>query len=203
MSGRNRLAIVGAGVAIVAIAIVVIVLVTSGGGDPEPGPAPSAGVPEPIETALAPAARAAGCVVRESRIEGSEHTSEPVEYRTNPPTSGDHDPVAAEDGLYDSGNSPDVEQSVHALEHGRINLQYRKGTPAERIAQLETVASEPVKGDAGYHTLLFENQTGMQPALVATAWGQSLSCPDYNDRVFDAVRAFRSAFVDKGPEFIP
>jgi hypothetical protein len=148
-------------------------------------------------------ARAAGCSLRTHRGEGRAHTTRRVRYRTNPPTSGDHDPIASEDGVYASTNPPDVEQSVHALEHGRILLQYRSGTPRFRIAQLERLVDEDVKGAPGYHTLLFRNQTRMPSVVAATAWRVSLTCPRMHRRVFAAVRAFRRAYVDKGPEFIP
>ena len=55
----------------------------------------------------------------------------------------------------------------------------------------------------GYHTLVFQNQTEMEPAVAATAWGQSLTCDTFNEQIFDAIRAFRRDRVDKGPEFIP
>ena len=83
-----------------------------------------------------------------SKEEGRGHTGEAVKYKTNPPTSGDHDPTPAEDGIYPADGPPDVEQSVHSLEHGRINIQYKAGTPENRIAQLEAVAEEEVKGTA-------------------------------------------------------
>ena len=163
----------------------------------------TAPLPAQRERALEPAARVAGCRVRTHRNEGRGHTDDRVPYRTNPPTSGDHDPQAAMDGVYAPGNPPDVEQSVHALEHGRILVQYRRGVTSRRITQFETLVDEPVKGSDGYHTLLFRNQTRMRPAVAATAWRRSLTCPRMNDRVFDAIRAFRRAYVDKGPEFIP
>ena len=203
---RKRLGIVGGAVLAAAVVAVVVIAVTSGGGgggDDDGSKSADVPIPAPREQALAPAARAAGCTLDEPKVAGSEHTSEAVEYATNPPTSGDHDPVAAQDGIYDPGNPPDVEQSVHALEHGRINVQYAKGTPERFVGQLETLVSESVKGDAGYHTLLFENQTTMETAVAATAWGRSLTCPEPNDRVFDALRAFRREAVDKAPEFIP
>ena len=48
--------------------------------------------------------------------------------------------------------------------------------------------------------LLFQNTTGMKAAVAATAWGHSLTCPEMNDRVFDAIRTFRAQYIDKGPE---
>ena len=160
-------------------------------------------LPAQRERALEPAARAAGCRVRTHRDEGRGHTKDRVRYRTNPPTSGDHDPQVALEGIFDPGHPPDVEQSVHALEHGRILVQYRRGITSRRVAQLETLVDESVKGSDGYHTLLFRNQTRMPAAVAATAWRRSLTCPRMNDRVFDAIRAFRRAYVDTGPEFIP
>jgi hypothetical protein len=205
---RKRLGLVGA-VALVAAVAVFVVFAVAGGGDDGDGGAgsgetgASASVPAQKIDNLAEAARAAQCEVTEHKIEGRGHTSETVKYKTNPPTSGDHDPTAAEDGAYAADGAPDVEQSVHSLEHGRINLQYKAGTPEDRIAQLETVADEEVKGTAGYHTLVFQNQTKMEPAVAATAWGRSLTCATWNDQIFDAIRAFRRDRVDKGPEFIP
>ena len=198
---RKRFGIVGGVVLLAAIAVVAVLAIASGGdeGDIAPGIA----LPEQRSDNLAEAARAAGCTVTTHRIEGSDHVTTNVRYATNPATSGDHDATPAEDGIYDPGNAPDIEQSVHALEHGRINFQYKPGTPQEQIDQLEALFSESVKGEEGYHSLLFENQTRMEPAVAATAWGRSLTCPQFNDRIFDALRAFRRDRVDKGPEFIP
>ena len=205
---RKRLGLVG-GVVLVLAVVAIVVLATGalsgddGGSDPKSGGGGDASVPAQQIDNLNEAVRASGCKITKTKIEGRGHTGEAVKYATNPPTSGDHDPTPAEDGIYEAGNSPDVEQTVHSLEHGRINLQYKKGTSAEQIAQLETLANEEVKGESGYHTLLFENQTDMAPAVAATAWGQSLTCDTFDDKMFDALRAFRRDRVDKGPEFIP
>ena len=51
--------------------------------------------------------------------------------------------------------------------------------------------------------LLYENTTGMEPQIAATAWTQSLTCPEMNDKVFDAIRTFRARYIDKGPEQVP
>lgn len=202
----RRLQLIGGGVLAAAIvAVVVVAVAASGGGDDGKTRAEAGGAkPPPIEQRnLQEAARAAGCTVRELKSEGAGHVSEDVKYRSNPPTSGEHDPQPAEDGIYARANPPDTEQSVHALEHGRINVQYRAGTPAQQIGQLQTLRDESLKGREGYHTLLFENQSGMKPAVAATAWTQSLTCDVINDKTWDALRAFREDFVDKGPEFIP
>ena len=205
---KKRLGIVGGGVLAVAAVVAVVFLLVGGGGDDDGGgsggnssvsevKAPSQGNENNLEVA----AEAAGCKVTNHKSEGRGHTTETVKYNTNPPTSGSHDPTWSEDGEYDS--APDVEQSVHALEHGRINFQYKPGSPANRIGQLKSVFNEETKGTSGYHSLLFPNQTSMTAAVAATAWTKSLTCPQWNDQVYDAMRAFRKQYVDKGPEFIP
>ena len=202
---RKRIGIVAAAALVAAVAVFVVFVVLAGGddgGNNNDG-TPAAGIPAQKIDNLAEAARAAGCTVTVSKEEGRGHTGKAVKYGTNPPTSGDHDPTPAEDGIYPADGPPDVEQTVHSLEHGRINIQYKKGTSAEQIAQLEAVAEEEVKGTSGYHTLVFQNQTNMEPVVAVTAWRQSLSCPAFNDKIFDAIRAFRRDRVDKGPEFVP
>ena len=58
-------------------------------------------------------------------------------------------------------------------------------------------------GAPGYKTLLFQNNTNMPFAIAATAWGQLLGCPAFNPKIFDALRDFRLAYLDKGPESLP
>ena len=55
----------------------------------------------------------------------------------------------------------------------------------------------------GYHLLLYENTTGMEPQIAATAWTHSLTCAEMNDKVFDAIRTFSQRYIDKGPENVP
>ncbi len=89
---------------------------------------------------------------------------------------------------------------MHPLEHGRIEVQYKQGTDAETVGRLEALLAEQQEG---YHMLLFENTTGMDSAVAATAWTHSLTCPEMNDKVFDAIRTFRTRYIDKGPERVP
>ena len=89
---------------------------------------------------------------------------------------------------------------MHTLEHGRIELQYGPGTSRRPSSGSRSSADEL---DGGYHMLLFENATDMPFAVAAAAWGHLLGCPEMNDKVFDAVRAFRGRYIDKGPEIVP
>ncbi len=152
---------------------------------------------------LEDAAKAAGCTLKSYPIEGATHVTKAVTYGTNPPTSGNHNPVPADDGVYDPGNTPAKEHFVHSLEHGRIEFQYAKGSPQQTIDTLVALFNEPVNGSPGYHSLVFENNTDMPAKVAAVAWGQLLTCDTLDPAAIDAMRAFRERYTDKGPEFIP
>ena len=210
-AGRGkRLRIVGAVVGALALAAVAVVLITSASSDGmgatgEPAEADAANVtlPPVRDRNLQSAAETAGCELRTVPSEGSTHVNTEVEYRNNPPTSGNHNPEAALDGIYETGNEPAPENWVHTLEHGRIIFQYKPGTPQNVIDQLEALAAEPLNGSDGYKTLVMQNNTGMEAQVVALAWTQELTCDRFSEGFFDAARAFRTAYTDKAPEFIP
>ena len=162
-----------------------------------------ASIPPRAETDLKTAANAAGCKIVVADNEGAGHEEKDytaADYKQNPPTSGTHFPTWYDDGIYGPGDTPELGRLVHTLEHGRIDLQYKKGTDATTVAQLETLYNEL---DGGYHMLLFENGTDMPFAVAASAWDNYLGCPTMNPKVFDAIRAFRDAHIDKGPEVVP
>jgi Protein of unknown function (DUF3105) len=206
---NRRLQIVGGvilGVAVIA-AIVIAVVASSGGSDDSKSDSSGKANPEvkavPIPprktTDLFAAAKAAGCVVRTFPNEGRQHITGKGTYKTNPPTSGNHNPVPAEDGDYSGQQSPAPENYVHTLEHGRIEFQYAPGTPAKVIGQLRTLFAE----QGSYHDLLFQNNTNMPYQVAATAWTHLIGCKQVNDKIWDALRAFRIRYTDQAPEQIP
>jgi hypothetical protein len=206
---NRRLQIVGGvilGVAVIA-AIVIAVVASSGGSDDSKSDSSGKANPEvkavPIPprktTDLFAAAKAAGCVVRTFPNEGRQHITGKGTYKTNPPTSGNHNPVPAEDGDYSGQQSPAPENYVHTLEHGRIEFQYAPGTPAKVIGQLRTLFGE----QGSYHDLLFQNNTNMPYQVAATAWTHLIGCKQVNDKLWDALRAFRIRYTDQAPEQIP
>jgi hypothetical protein len=206
---RTRLVLAFAGVLVLALVagVVVIFLVLGGSGDTPGGPKKatkaSAKIPAQTTSDMAAAAKAAGCTLSNPPYEGANHQDKqfkPSDYKTNPPTSGNHTPDWYEDGIYAAGDTPNLGKTVHPLEHGRIEVQYAPGTPKETVAQLESLLSEE---QDGYHMLLFQNTTGMKAKVAATAWTHSLTCPAMNDKVFDAIRTFRARYIDKGPERVP
>ena len=201
---RKRLQLAFGGLlAVAAIAGIVVAVLVSTGEDDGPTQASDAenvALPEQVTNDLPEAAKAAGCKLTNARYEGANHEDrefKPSDYKTNPPTSGNHTPDWYEDGIYAPGDVPELGKLVHTLEHGRINVQYKQGTPDATVSQLEALLAEQ---DDGYHMLLYENTTGMDAAVAATAWTQLMTCAEMNDKVFDALRAFRARYIDKGPE---
>ena len=174
-----------------------------GGGDgPKQAEATDVKLPEQEITDVDDAAKAAGCKLEHPKFEGAGHEDREfaaTDFETNPPTSGEHFPEWYDDGIYAPGDAPEVGKLVHTLEHGRVNFQYRPGTPGDVVGKLEAVAAEKT----GYHILLYENTTNMDAQVAATAWTQLLTCPSYNDKVPDALRTFYDSYVDKGPEQVP
>jgi hypothetical protein len=204
--GKRMQIVFGVVLVVVLLAGGTALALTLGGGDDSGTsdvPAGSAKIPAQQEGDLKKAAAAAGCKLVDPPNEGSGHeekTFKPSDYKQNPPTSGNHFPQWYEDGIYGPGDSPELGKLVHTLEHGRIDIQYKPGTPATTVAQLETLYNEM---DGGHHLLLFQNETKMPFAVAATAWDHQLGCPTMNDKVFDAIRAFRTEYIDKGPEIVP
>ena len=209
---RKRLQLVlGALLALAALAGVAVAIGAGLGGDdsgtgsktPEASEQAAAQIPEQETTDYEEAAEAAGCTLENPKYEGAGHEEKDftaADYQTNPPTSGAHFPEWYEDGVYEPGTTPNLGMLAHTLEHGRINIQYKKGTDAKTVAQLEALVTDM---NDGYHLLLYENTTDMKPAIAATAWTHTLACPSMNDKVFDAIRTFRSRYIDKGPERVP
>ena len=206
---RKRMQMVfGGGLAVLAaVAVVVVLVFVVGGGSDDPADevsASSASIPAQQISDIKEAAQAAGCTLKENLPnEGAGHVEKDFkasDYKQNPPTSGNHFPQWYQDGIYQPGDTPELGKLVHTLEHGRIDVQYRPGTPATTVAQLETFMKE---NEDGYHMLLFQNGTKMPFAVAATAWDHQLGCKTMNAKVFDALRTFRQAYIDKGPEVVP
>ena len=210
---RKRLQYAFGGILGLAALAGVVVLVASGlGGDDAGGnpddpdgartPAASVELPPAQESDFQKAAEKAGCELVNPEFEGAGHEERAftqADYKSNPPTSGLHGHGPAEDGIYAPGSTPDPGSLVHTLEHGRINVQYKPGTPQDVVEELEAFLAE---SNDGYHLLLYENPD-MEYQVAATAWTHILGCPEYNDRVPDALRTFRARYIDQGPERVP
>lgn len=209
-STERRKRMVGFGVAgaLVAAAVIAIVVViaSSGGGDSggssnsraaEPtDDFQNAPIPKAQATNLEQAASAAKCKVAQFPNAGANHVSGRVEYKTNPPTSGNHDQLPAQDGAYTK--SPRMENLVHELEHGRVIIWFQPQAAARLKGQLKSLFDED-----DYHVVLTPNDRKMKPQVAASSWTRSISCPTVSDKTFDALRLFRDRYRDTGPEQVP
>jgi hypothetical protein len=202
-SDRRRIyQLIAFALAAVAVTAVWVVAVTAGNGDAphptggSPDVYPAEAIPPPAERSLARAAAKAGCTVRGFPAYGREHTTSRVRYRTNPPTSGPHNPEAAEDGIYD--DPPPTEKLVHSLERGRVIFQFAPGAPPKVRGQLKALVKEDPR-----HVILTLNQTAMPFEVAASSWRHYVACRSVNDATFDALRDFRAVYRDEAPEHAP
>ena len=166
--------------------------------------ASTAKLPEQATSDIKAAAKAAGCTLNNPAYEGANHEEKDFkasDYKTNPPTSGNHTPDWYEDGIYAPGDTPELGKLVHPLEHGRIEVQYKKGTDAETVGKLEALLAEQSR--TATTCCCSRTRPTWRSAVAATAWTHSLTCPEMNDKVFDAIRTFRARYIDKGPERVP
>lgn len=161
--------------------------------------------PPPIENGdLTGAATVANCDLQLDLVdEGNAHFTDidkKVDYKTNPPTSGDHffNPEEAGTGALADGaylDTPPFNRLIHSLEHGRVVIQYSPDLSEEDQLALKGVfdASRPGVD-------LFPNPD-MPYEVAATAWTQLMGCKTYEGApTLDAIRDFRDQFLGQGPE---
>jgi hypothetical protein len=141
---------------------------------------------------LKQAAKAADCDLRlKLKDEGHTHLAtgtEAPDYKTNPPTSGNHvePPYQQADGAY--SEEPLPINFVHSLEHGRMEIQYSPELPESQQLELKGLWEELYGG-----TLLFPNEE-MSYAVAATTWTNLLGCKQWRGaKTLDAIRAFGKA----------
>jgi hypothetical protein len=205
---KRTYSIVAGSVLVLAAAAAIVVAVAAGGGGNGGGSTDSQGGKELEIAAQAPpeqqtadlfqAAKEADCTLSNPVIEGRTHLEPGAptpKYKTNPPSSGNHDPVPSADGAY--SDAPGIKHLVHTLEHGRIEIQYR-GISQKQLAQLKGLFDEDP-----YHLVLAPNETRMKGELAVVAWGHIALCKKMTNDSFDVIRAFMTRYRDKGPEFVP
>ena len=211
---RKKMVGYGVGGLLALAAVIVVAVLVAGGGDGGGSDAQAAEVfpdggsfPEQKVFEVAPAAEAAGCTVEDVRSRARGHTTsldQRVKYNSNPPTSGRHYEIPAEDGIY--GDAPQDEELVHGMEHGRVIFWVKPSIPEDQRANIRALVE-----DDSYQMFLVP-RTGMPYAVAATAWdadpapngtGKLLTCDEVTDQTYDALAAFRDEHRSQGPEPIP
>jgi hypothetical protein len=200
---RRRLGYIVAGALVVAVVVAVVAIAFASGGSDSGGSSgssnaswPSGSIPAQKIKDLNAAVKAAGCTFKSPKDEGRGHTLKPQNYKSEPPTSGPHNPVPAHDAAYLT--SPGNEHLVHALEHGRVIYWFKPNAPAAVKGALHKLYEE----DRDL-VVLAPDTAAMPYEVAASAWTKMVGCPTYNDKVPDAFRAFRDAYRLKGPEYFP
>jgi Protein of unknown function (DUF3105) len=215
-AAEQRKKMVGYGVGgALALAVLVVVIVLATGGDGGGGSDaqaaevfPSGGsFPKQTIFDVKPAAAAAGCKLRTVKATSREHTtslSTHVKYSTNPPTSGKHYEIPAQDGIY--GDAPQDEQLVHNMEHGRVIIWVKPSAPKDVRADLRALVE-----DDSYQMVLVP-RPNMPYEVATTAWdadpapngtGELMTCTKVTDKTYDAIAAFRDEHRSQGPEPVP
>jgi Protein of unknown function (DUF3105) len=216
-SAAQRKRLVGYGIAgALALAVIVVVAVfVLGSGSGEEGSEqraslypPDGAVARPGETDVSKAADAAGCQVKEERAKSRDHVGNPAEqipYSSNPPMTGRHYEIAAEDQAF-TEPPPDA-SVVHSLEHGRVNVWFKPDAPKKVRADLKATYDS----EQGYQLLLIP-RPNMAYQMAATAWGRKpeplgtgylLGCQTVDAQAMTALRAFIDEHRGNGPEPVP
>ena len=211
---RKKMVGYGVGGALALAALVVVIILATGGSDGGGSDAQAAEVfpsggsfPKQTIFDVKPAAAAAGCKLSTVKATSREHTtslSDHVKYSTNPPTSGKHYQIPAQDGIY--GDPPQDEELVHAMEHGRVIYWVKPSAPKDVRANIRALVE-----DDSYQMFLVP-RSNMPYEVAATAWdadpppngtGELMTCTKVTDKTYDALAAFRDEHRSQGPEPIP
>ena len=180
------------------VAAVVVVLIIRQAGDDSGGEATAAPAGVSVDQA--------GCTdIEEFEAEGREHVdpSEPVEYGTTPPTSGNHFDTPLDAGFFPS-EQPEG-QVVHNLEHGQIAIWYSPEAPDAEVddleAYVEAANNNPDLPATAPRPVLAVPYTQLEgdATYAVTGWAASQSCAKYSR---DALDEFRGRFQGNGPEAV-
>ena len=137
---------------------------------------------------------------KEMPYEGATHVPEgtAVEYRSHPPTSGNHWPDPLLDGIYDT-EKPD-EAIVHSLEHGRIWISYKPEIGEEVISALKEAVS-------GQRRIIITPRAANETDIALASWTRldafNVSESDVSAELQQRILDFVNRYRDHGPEYVP
>lgn len=109
-----------------------------------------------------------------------------VEYTSEPPTSGPHQPSPPADGALDEPLSRPLQVGV--LERGDVLIQYLPSLPDADVEAVEALAGDGV---------VVAPNPELDEAVVATAWVHKRTCTAVDTA---ALEAFVEARIGQGPE---
>ena len=125
--------------------------------------------------------------------QGQAHVSpgQKVNYDSDFPTSGPHDPEPTLPGVYTEAQP--LEKLVHSLEHGNIVIYYDQ--PREEA--MKALQSWAKQFPGLWDGLVVVPRPGLGESLVLTAWTKKLVMPEFDPA---AAATFIDAYRGRGPE---
>jgi len=120
------------------------------------------------------------------RVDSNDHTEDDLTYDPRPPTGGEHYPVPATCGFYESDPPPD-ELLVHDLEHGAVWIAYDPDLDDAQKAALSTLVAQQAKVTATPYP-------DLGSPLVVTAWARQLRLDGVDDpRLVQFIETYRNS----------
>ncbi|PSR12533.1 hypothetical protein C8255_26510 [filamentous cyanobacterium CCP3] len=116
---------------------------------------------------------------------------EPVDYDSDFPTSGPHDPTPVMPGVYTDVQRP--EQLVHSLEHGNIVIYYDQ--PEAETKKALVSWAEQFSGP--WEGIVVVPKAGLGQEIVLTAWTKKLVMPEFDPQT---AATFIDQYRGRGPE---
>jgi hypothetical protein len=161
--------------------------------------------PEVENAVLDETAKVADCELQlDLPDEGNNHIKDEdaadVDYKTSPPTSGDHygNPNETASGALADGaylETPPLGRWVHSMEHGRVIIHYSPDLSEEDQLAIKGVFEESPAGVIMFPDPDFDGE------VAVTAWTQLATCEKYKGAAtLDLIRAFRDIYRGQGPE---
>ncbi|MGF1516884.1 MAG: DUF3105 domain-containing protein [Nodosilinea sp.] len=125
--------------------------------------------------------------------QGQAHVApgQPIDYDTDFPTSGPHDPNPVLPGVYSQEQR--LEELVHSLEHGNIVIYIDQ--PGQVAVDTLTAWAREFPGY--WDGLVVVPRPGLGQEVVLTAWTQKLRLPEFEP---EAAATFIDTYRGRGPE---
>jgi hypothetical protein len=141
----------------------------------------------------AKARKAAGCTeIKKVKEEGrAEHVEGDIDYEADVPSSGEHNPVPLDWGIY--AEDQPTEKWVHNLEHGHLVVAY-KGLSKDEYEDLRG----HVKRD-DWHIVLLPRKANPKDGVYYVAWGAEVYCKEPSAA---ALQEMANVYRDQGPELV-
>lgn len=135
------------------------------------------------------------CLEETFAISDNHHTTDPVDYGTEPPVGGPHNPCWVPWQVYD--RELQTERWVHNLEHGGVVFLYNCPDDScnPDVLQLTSFVQQVASGAPG--TALLMPYAEMDAKVAAVSWGAriTLDCVDT-----DVLQAFYDVHLNHAPE---